>query len=79
MLLSDVMKMVDRFSPEELRELREYIQQREQQSDLRAGTVDMNALLAALDEIRDGMTEEEFSTIERAMNEEFIEPLDADL
>jgi hypothetical protein len=78
MILEEVKKAVDHFSLNELRQLREYIQGREQQIDLRAGTVDMDALLSALEEIRAGMTEEEFAEIERAMNEEYIEPLDSD-
>lgn len=78
MMFEDVKKAVDRFSLNELRQLREYIESREQQIELRPGTVDMEALLSALDDIRAGMTEEEFAEIERAMNEEYIEPLDAD-
>lgn len=78
MVFEDVKKAVDRFSLNELRQLREYIEGREQQIELRPGTVDMEALLSALDDIRAGMTVEEFAEIERAMNEECIEPLDAD-
>lgn len=78
MILEEVKKAVDHFSLNELRQLREYIQGREQQIDLRSGTVDMDRLLSALEEIRAGMTEEEFAEIERAMNEEYIEPLDSD-
>lgn len=78
MILEEVKKAVDHFSLNELRQLREYIQGREQQFDLRSGTVDMDVLLSALEEIRAGMTEEEFAEIERAMNEEYIEPLDSD-
>jgi hypothetical protein len=78
MVLEEVKKAVDHFSLNELRQLREYIQGREQQIDLRPGTVDMDVLLSALEEIRAGMTKEEFAEIERAMNEEYIEPLDSD-
>jgi hypothetical protein len=76
MLFDDVKKAVDRFSPEELRRLREYIENREQTLKLQPGTVDMDSLLAALEDIRAGLSEEEFAEIERAMNEEYIEPLD---
>jgi hypothetical protein len=76
MLFDDVKKAVDRFSPEELRRLREYIENREQTLKLQPGTVDMDSLLVALEDIRAGLSEEEFAEIERAMNEEYIEPLD---
>jgi hypothetical protein len=76
MSLADVLKALDDFSLEELRHLREYIQEREQQIELRAGTVDIDILLRGLDEIRQGLTQEEFAEIERAMNEEYIEPMD---
>jgi len=70
MVLDEVLKAVDGFSRQELRQLREYIEGREQQIELRPGTVDMTSLLSALQDIRAGMTEEEFAEIERAMNEE---------
>lgn len=76
MLLTDVMKALDRLSAEQLRQLREYIQQREQQVDLKAGTVNMDELIAGLEEMRAGLTDEQFREIERAMNEEYIESLD---
>lgn len=78
MVFEDVKKAVDRFSLHELRQLRAYIEGREQQIELRPGTVDMETLLIALTDIRAGMTEAEFAEIERAMNEEYIEALDAD-
>jgi hypothetical protein len=78
MILEEVKKAVDRFSLNELQQLREYIQAHEQQIELHPGTVDMDALLSSLEAIRAGMTEEEFAEIERAMNEEYIEPLDMD-
>ena len=69
MMLTEVLKAVDQFSPDQLRELREYIEQREQQIELQAGTLDMDELLQDLAELRAGLTEEEFREIERAMNE----------
>ena len=44
--------------------------------ELVVGTVDMDVLNVALAEIRKGISPEEFAEIERAMNEEYIEPLD---
>jgi hypothetical protein len=78
MTFPEMMKAVDELSADQLRELREYIQQREQQIELRAGTLNMDQFLKGLEEIRAGLTNEEFSEIERAMNEEYVEPLDQD-
>jgi len=75
---TDVIKAVDQLPPDQLRQLREYIQQREQQIELKAGTLNMDELLEGLEEMRAGLTDEEFREIERAMNEEYIEPLDKD-
>lgn len=69
MMLPDVMKVVDELSPDQLRQLREYIQQREQQLELQAGTVDMDVLLQGLDAMRAGLSEAEFHEIGQAMNE----------
>jgi hypothetical protein len=76
MVLSDVLKIVDRFSKEDLRQLREYIEGREQEQEVIAPTFDLQALLSGLEEMRAGITEAEFHEIERAMNEEYVEPLD---
>lgn len=78
MILEEVFKAVDHFSSHELQQLREYIEDRERQLALRPGTVDMETLLSALEDIRAGITDAEFADIERAMNEEYIEPLDTD-
>lgn len=45
---------------------------------LQPGTVDMDSLLAALEEIRAGLTAEEFAEIEQAMNAEYVKPLATD-
>lgn len=79
MLYEDVKKAVERFTIEELRQLREYIAVRERSIMLKPGTVDMPTLLDALTDIRQGLNEEDFTEIERAMNEEYIEPLDKNL
>lgn len=76
MLLDDVKKAVKRFSTDELRQLREYIEVQERAMSLKSGTVDVPTLLDALAEIRQGLNDEDFAEIERAMNEEYIEPLD---
>lgn len=78
MILTDVMKAVDQFSSDQPRQLREYIQQREKQIELKAGTLNVDALLEGLEEARAGLSDEEFREIERAMNEEYVEPLGKD-
>lgn len=70
MMFTDIMKEVDQFSLDQLRQLREYIQQRErQQTELKAGTLNMDELLEGLEDLRTGLTHEEFDEIERAMND----------
>ena len=56
MLFDDVKRAVDRFSLDELRRLHEYIE-------------NMKSLMAALEDIRAGLSEAEFAEIEQAMNE----------
>ena len=46
------------------------------EQSLQAGAVDMDSLLVALEEIRAGLSDEAFAEIERAMNAEYVEPLD---
>ncbi len=41
-------------------------------------TVNMDELLAALEDIREGLSEEDFAEIEQAMNDEYIKAEDAD-
>lgn len=67
MIFADVLNAVDHLSAGELRQLRERIAQREQQTVLKAGTVDMEALLQGLAAMRAGLSEDEFREIERAM------------
>lgn len=71
MMLHDVIKAVDQFSPDELRQLREYIEEREHKTEPHGDLIDVEALLSGLEEIREGVSEEEFAEIERAMNEEY--------
>jgi hypothetical protein len=82
MTLQDVIKAVDQLSPEELRELREYIEQREgTHSPVQALTPGerIRRLDAAVEAIREGMTQAELDEMTVAMNAEYIEPFDEDL
>jgi hypothetical protein len=58
MIFVDVIKAIEHFSPEEVQALRAHLEAREQQLELRAGTVDMESLFRALEEIRAGLTDE---------------------
>ncbi|MBK8022739.1 MAG: hypothetical protein IPK19_15230 [Chloroflexi bacterium] len=75
--LQEVKAAVDHLSPDERAELRAYLDQGEVRV-LRAGTMDVDALLEAARQIREGFTDEEWEEVERAMNEEYIEPVDDD-
>ena len=65
---------IDKLSPEERAELRDYIDQ-QSTSSLHAGTMDVDKLLQAARKIRDGITDEEWTEITEAMSEEYIEPV----
>jgi len=82
MTLQDVMKAVDQLSPEELRELRQYIEQREGvPRPAQALTPEERArrLDEAFEQLRDGLTQAELDEMTEAMNAEYIEPFDEDL
>jgi DNA-binding GntR family transcriptional regulator len=79
MNLQQVKEAIDRLTPEELRELRAYLAERETmppaQHDLppeeRARRLD-----EAFIKMREGLTSEQLEEIVAAMNEEYIEPWD---
>lgn len=73
--LQDVKDAVDHFSPEERAELRAYLDERET-TRLKAGTMNVDALLGAVREMHKGLSESEWDEIVQAMNEEYIEPID---
>jgi hypothetical protein len=73
MNVQDVLEAIDSFSEEQLRQVREHLRQIDDQHQ----TLDpeqlspeewMLRLRAAADAIREGLTEEEWADIERAMN-----------
>ena len=80
MTLDELIKAVDTLSSEEFRQLRNYVNQRhvheQVDTELRAGTMNVDALMRAVDQIREGLTEEEIETMVAAMNEEYVEPFD---
>lgn len=82
MTLQEVIKVVDTLSPEELRELRMYLDQRE-------GTVQPALELApeerarqldeAFERLREGLTQKQIDEMTEAMNAEYIAPFDEDV
>ncbi len=82
MTLQEVIKVVDTLSPDELRELRTYLDQRE-------GTVQPALELApeerarqlneAFERLREGLTQKQIDEMTEAMNAEYIEPFDEDV
>jgi hypothetical protein len=71
--LDEVLKAVDRLSADELLQLQQYVTQR-QRSELT--TDKASALDAAIQAMREGLTEHDLDEIEWAMNVEFIKPID---
>lgn len=77
--LQEVKEAVDHFSPEELRELREHLEKRAVEiltQHRLAPEERIRRLDAAAKAIREGFTEAEWEAVEKAMNEEYIEPWD---
>lgn len=72
MTLAELMKAVDELSHEELRQLREYIQQQEHKH----GELDIDALEMVFAELREGFSDHDLDELEWAMNVEYIEPVD---
>jgi hypothetical protein len=77
--LQQVKEAVDHFSPEELHELREHLEKRAVEI-LMQHHLSADERIRRLDEaakaIREGFTESEWEAVEKAMNEEYIEPWD---
>ncbi|MCD4685180.1 MAG: hypothetical protein K8S97_04515 [Anaerolineae bacterium] len=81
MTLQDVKQAVDRLSPGARRELREYLAQREstEQPVLELTPEErIRRLDAAVEALREGLTQQELDEMTEAMNTEYIEPIDED-
>ena len=72
--LREVKAAIDRLSPEEQAELRAYLNERAAPT----ATMRIDALQEAARAIREGFTDDEWEEVERAMNDEYIEPVDED-
>ena len=79
MTLDEVLKAIDELTPAELRQVREYLEEKEAQASLietLSPEERWQRLDAAFEEIRAGFTEEELAQITHDMNAEYIEPVD---
>jgi len=77
MTLEEIMKAVEALPADELSMLKTHIQEREKQFQSRK-KIDMSVVREAIAEIQEGLSEQEIREIVAAMNEEYIEPDDAD-
>jgi hypothetical protein len=78
--LQELKNAVNRLSASERDELRAYLEEEVSTSHqvMQSGTMDVDALLIAAQEIRESMSPQDFETMLDAMNEEFIEITDED-
>ena len=77
--LQEVKTAIDKLSPEDRHELRDYLNQQDSESmDFKAGTMDIEKLLEAAKAIRESMNPKDFEEMIDAMNEEYIEPIGDD-
>lgn len=82
MTLQDVLKVIDRLLPEELRELRAYLDQLEGASTPAHELPPeerIRCLDAAVEALREGLTQTDLDAMTDAMNAEHIEPFDEDV
>lgn len=81
MTLQDVKQAIDRLSPEERRELREYLEQcesTEQNVPQLTPAERARRLDAAFEQLRAGLTQAELDEMTEAMNAKYIESVDED-
>jgi hypothetical protein len=75
MELNDIKRAISNMPPHERSQVARYIEQLEHQPPRRP--FDVDALEAAFHKMREGLSDEEIDAITRAMNEEYIEPVQA--
>lgn len=82
MTFQEVIKAVDTLSPEELRELRTYLEQREGAAQPALELVPeerARRLDEAFEQLREGLTQKQLDEMTEAMNAEYIESFDEDV
>mgnify|MGYP001434225785 CR=1 FL=1 len=72
-MFEQLLQMVDELDDEQLNQLRSRIEQRQQKHGFQ-----MDGLLEIIDDFRQGLSQEELDEMFEAMNQEYIEPLEAD-
>lgn len=80
--LQDMKNAIDRLTPEERRELRQYLEQRESTEQLThelSPEERIRRLEEAVKALREGLTQAELDEMTDAMNAEYIEPVDEDV
>lgn len=78
MTLAEIFRLVDQLSPEERRQVRAYIDEREQETSVGTLTPEerWRRLEAGFAALREGMTQDELDELTEAMNAEYIEAWD---
>lgn len=66
MTLANLLEEIDRLSEEELRQIQEHIDRRRRET----AQARADALMEAIDKLREGLTEEQIEEMEQAMNAE---------
>lgn len=79
MTFEELKPLLDQLMPSDFQSIRDYLKQRESQALLQAGTMDVDVLLAAVDDIRSSMSEEDLDEMISTMNEDYIEDVDDSL
>lgn len=88
MILDEIYKIIDRLTPEQKQQVKQYLDHQPdvlrdeidtilaaaQPVSLQAGTMNVDQLLQAAHEMWDGLEEGEIEAIVQAMNEEYVEP-----
>lgn len=77
--LTTLYRTIDQLNADDLRAVQQYIEQRRQQTAIEETAIEARiaALHAAVARFREGFTPEEWDEVAAAMNEEYVDPDDA--
>jgi hypothetical protein len=75
MTLQEMYQLIDKLSADEMRQLQEYIEQRQREEARERA----RAFMEAVEEMREGLTEEQLAQIEWAINYKYVEPPDDEM
>jgi hypothetical protein len=79
MTFEELKPLLDQLMPSDFQSVRDYLKQRESQALLQAGTMNVDTLLEAVDDIRNSMSEVDLEEMIATMNEDYIEAVDDSL